>query len=152
MWCITTGWSDAYSAVVKCRVVLSRCLLFLLAFSFCCWQAPGRKGDWADMRKSPSVSIQPLLHQDSNGTSTRWLIETGYLAAPGRICWGSLSRLEHQRCSGHGPPACGHALALTNPTPSHGSNSMTEDGGEQPMWRPIGSSRTPRHMAVQHTL
>jgi hypothetical protein len=32
--------------------------------------------------------------------------------------------------------------------PSYGSNSMTEDGGEQPMWRLIGSSRTPRHMAV----
>jgi hypothetical protein len=26
---------------------------------------------------------------------------------------------------------------------------MTEDGGEQPMWRLIGSSRTPLHMAVQ---
>jgi hypothetical protein len=42
--------------------------------------------------------------------------------------------------------ACGHAL--TNPTPSYGSNSMTEDGGEQLMWRLIGSSRTSRHMAV----
>jgi hypothetical protein len=31
----------------------------------------------ADVRKPPSASIQHLLHQDSNGTSTRWLIETG---------------------------------------------------------------------------
>jgi hypothetical protein len=28
---------------------------------------------------------------------------------------------------------------------------LTEDGGEQHMWRLIGSSRTPRHMAVQLT-
>jgi hypothetical protein len=26
---------------------------------------------------------------------------------------------------------------------------MTEDGGEQPMWRLIGSSHTPRHMAEE---
>jgi hypothetical protein len=25
---------------------------------------------------------------------------------------------------------------------------MTKDGGEQPMWRLIGSSRTPQHMAI----
>jgi hypothetical protein len=106
-----------------------RCLLTLLIHVDTCRCA----------YKPPSVS-QPHLHQDSNGTSTWWLIETGYLAAPGWISWGSRSRLEPQRCSGHGPLACGHALELTNPTPSDGSNS--EDGGEQPMWHLIGSPRT----------
>jgi hypothetical protein len=98
------------------------------------------------VRKPPSASIQPLLHQDSNGTSTRWLIETGYLRLQAESVadlgagWSPRGAviMAHRRVdmpwhSPIQPPAMGQI--------------MTEDGGEQPMWRLIGSSRTPRHMA-----
>jgi hypothetical protein len=98
----------------------------------------------ADVRRPPSASIQPLLHQDSNGTSTRWLIET--VSGSRQNLVGISEQVGALEVQWPWPTG---VWTRTNPTPSYGSNSMTEDGGEQPMWRLIGSSRIPRHMAAQ---
>ena len=45
------------------------------------------------------------------------------IAVTGELGGGSRSNKGPQRCSVHDPPACGHALALTNPCPNYGSNS-----------------------------
>jgi hypothetical protein len=90
------------SHLVQCMAWVY-CLVLMvmhLALSSCHWLAPGR------MRGQKCVSLHlPLISQDTGSASA---LPGGHLAAPGRICWGSVGA-DFSPSRGARPPVCGYA-------------------------------------------